>query len=269
MARGKWFGPLIGLAAILAVATGCGEQAGTESGNPINPVPPPFMGGMEPTVPVIVDPPMPPTPPVQLEPDLGTAGPTPMTGGPTSPPTSPGVPAAGVGDNSGRGPVAGAGAQEAVQCEPATCAAQANAAAERLSRPQVAPAAFESAECVTLGDEHGCQCGALVRVSAADCAASDRFGNCLYAGDEFSGCRPADLSDGGVTAGAKACSETCDAVHQRLEDEAMGGHVVQVRVSDCVKNRCRYVLSVEDRCYVAEPLQSANCADSDATLLGQ
>jgi hypothetical protein len=230
----------------------CGPVAGTESGNPINPIkprdpeeeasspppPPPPIVDDERTSPEFDPPSSDNGVPVQ---DDGAPPPTPQEDGvsdPNSPASSP--------DSAATG------------CDPNGCAVIAGEAAARLSLEQPAPIPFVEPQCSELDGHLGCDCDAITRASKnMPCIATDRFGECVYGAERFTAC----------TLTGTECNAICDEIHDALKAASEFTYTVTARASVCVEGVCRYVLAVEDKCYVAEPLMRVDCSVSDETLL--
>ncbi len=241
--------------------------SGTESGNPINPVRPPGfeaqddvddfgMNGPDPDMMVGDD--FPPPNVIDMPPENGDdASPDPIDAPPGAvPPDDPGDLSPSAGGQMGEAPAPGDASTDG-GCEPTQCEQYAQAAAQRLAMVQAAPQAYASPQCSELDGQWGCQCDAATRVaSGAGCISVDRFGACLYAADEFSGC----TSNGGE------CQAVCDEVFARQATAAAQAYEVSVVDSACVQDVCRYVLMSGAQCYVAEPPQPLECSAAGQVL---
>ncbi|MEN9577593.1 MAG: hypothetical protein RJA70_602 [Pseudomonadota bacterium] len=147
-----------------------------------------------------------------------------------------------------------------MQCDPQACEVHAAESAAQLSGVQNAPQPFANPRCSVMNDVLVCACDAAVRATSEVCALSDRFGGCLYLPSEFPGCQVG--SDA-------ACAAVCGDIQLRGVSAASQALEVVVRASACVGAECRYVLAVDQRCYLAEPLTPVDCAVADAALLSQ
>ena len=127
-------------------------------------------------------------------------------------------------------------------------------AAEELRKftsPKTNPIHFEAAECRDVGVANessgaGCVChvsdgdGALhVGPVGLDCYARGRAGDCLLAGDEFSGC---DLTDD------TSCDAVCADLEQKYGDDAAHTFDASILYAGCEEQRCQTVLQLDERC---------------------
>lgn len=93
------------------------------------------------------------------------------------------------------------------------------------------------------------------------CAIFARDRRCLFRGDEYQGCLE-----------AKDCRMVCEALEERMREDAARMFDVRVHGSDCTPGGCRCVLALGDFCFVNEsPIirGSQPCTTSAAEILRQ
>ncbi len=130
---------------------------------------------------------------------------------------------------------------------------------------QVGVIGAESAEggacaCFESGDNGSRDVGPV----GLSCFAYDRAGNCIFSGDEFSGCEV------GTSEGDAMCADECQKLQERMAEAAERTYETEARYAKCEDYNCTTVSRVGELCHVNHNTSyeySRDCSQTDEELI--